>query len=140
MVENRLRCCVPRILKLSNDKSNEPQRPAEGRPEEPAEFADEPELRLTWLSEGLALSQRVLVVAFSLGVPVLIGAGLDYYWPIWPQFPIGVLFGTAFGMLAAGWQLWRLTQWLAVRNSVRTAAKKSGPLVRRRAVEKEESE
>lgn len=127
-------------MKLSNDKSNESPGSASERSDPLTEFLDEPELRLTWLSEGLVLSQRVLVVAFSLVVPVLIGAGFDYYWPTWPQFPIGVLVGSAFGMLASGWQLWRLTQWLARRNSVRRSAKKIRPRGKRRTVEKEDRE
>lgn len=79
---------------------------------------DEPEENepaLTWLSEGLALSQRVLVVAFSLGIPILAGAGLDHFLPLVPQVPVGVLAGCFFGMMASGWQLWRLAQWLAAR-------------------------
>ena len=87
---------------------------------------DEPRRPLTWLSEGLALSQRVLVVAFSLGLPVLAGAAVDRFWPFSPQVPVGVLAGSFFGMIAGGWQLWCLTNWLAARNlALKPSAKRT---------------
>jgi hypothetical protein len=78
---------------------------------------------MSWLQEGLAISQRVMVVALSFGLPVLAGAGIDLGWPIVPKIPIGMLTGFIFGMLASGWQLWRLTQWLSKKNLVRAATK-----------------
>jgi uncharacterized membrane protein YedE/YeeE len=81
---------------------------------------------MTWLSDGLAISQRIMVVAMSLGLPVLMGAWLDFGWRIVGNFPIGMLAGFFFGMLAAGWQLWRLTEWLSARNSAQRDAKAKG--------------
>lgn len=87
---------------------------------------EEAQRSLTWLQEGLAISQRVMVVALSLAFPVLVGAGIDMGWPIVPKFPIGMLTGFFFGILAAGWQLWRLTEWLAKKNQAAKRNRVSG--------------
>ncbi|MDP1560236.1 MAG: AtpZ/AtpI family protein [Pirellulaceae bacterium] len=85
---------------------------------------------LTWLQEGLAISQRVMVVALSLAFPVLVGAGFDMGWPMVPKFPVGMLAGFFFGILAAGWQLWRLTEWLAKKNQATKSIRGAGRPVR----------
>lgn len=73
---------------------------------------------MSWLSEGIVLSQRVMVVALALSLPVLLGYGVDASLAAYrgvASLPVGLLLGCAFGMLSGGWQLWRLTQWLEKR-------------------------
>jgi hypothetical protein len=74
---------------------------------------------LAWLSEGILVSQRILVVAFAMSLPVLLGHGLDVGLAAYrggAVLPVGLLVGCGFGMLSGGWQLWRLTQWLEQRS------------------------
>jgi hypothetical protein len=79
---------------------------------------------LSWLSEGILVSQRILVVAFAMSLPVLMGYGLDVGLAAYRGgafLPVGLLAGCAFGMLSGGWQLWRLTQWLEQRTREQAA-------------------
>ncbi len=69
---------------------------------------------MSWLSDGIALSHRVLVVALAMSLPVLLGYVVDRW--TGAKFPAGVLVGSLFGMLCGCWQLWGLMRWLENRN------------------------
>jgi len=81
--------------------------------------SEEDQPSLQWLTEGIAISQRVLVVAMAMVVPTLLGYAIDR--GLGARFPVGILLGCLLGMLSAGWQLRRLLQWLEGRE--RTSGK-----------------
>jgi hypothetical protein len=75
---------------------------------------------MKWMSDGIAISHRIMVVALAMILPVLCGWWLDQTLlagissrPIW-----GILTGVALGMLAAAWQLRSLLRWLDSRRQV----------------------
>jgi hypothetical protein len=78
-----------------------------------------------WLAEGIALSQRVLVVALAVVLPMLVGFAIDRWTEA--RFPVGILLGCLFGMLSGGWQLWSLLRWLEKRPQTRRRPDPSRP-------------
>lgn len=72
------------------------------------------ERSMQWMSDGIVISHRIMVVALAMILPVLAGWGCDQTIlsglgprPIW-----GILVGVILGMIAAGWQLRGLLRWL----------------------------
>lgn len=74
--------------------------------------------RNRWLSDGIAISHRIMIACLGLVIPIGLGWWAGDRWNL-PQ--IGLLTGLVAGLVISGFQLMGLIRWLEQRAAARIA-------------------